>query len=94
MIYKDKSVFDELLNRDSSISIHHQNIKKLDIEMFKFAKGLSPEIMKETFQFSEEFHYQLRTKGSLYILLVPTFFNGKESIRFLVRKIWKIIPNE
>ena len=37
IIYKDKqSSFTELLNKDSSVSIHIRNIQKLAIEMFRF----------------------------------------------------------
>ena len=47
MIHKDKIfTFDELLHRNGSISVHHQNIRKLGIEMLKFVQGLIPEIMK------------------------------------------------
>lgn len=50
MIYKDnKLTFDELLNRDNSVSIHHQNIQTLGIEMLKFVIGLSPEIIRRYF---------------------------------------------
>ena len=95
MIYKDnKLTFDELLNRDNSVSIHHQNIQTLGIEMLKFVIGLSPEIMKKIFQFSEESYYQLRSRASLPIQLVSIVFNGTERLRFLDPKIWEIIPNE
>lgn len=95
MIYKDKnSTFEELFNRNTSISIHHQNVQKLGIKIFKFVKGLNPVILKETFQFIEECHYQLRSKAWLLILLFPTVFQGTETKRFLGPIIWKFIPNE
>ena len=54
IIYKDKkSTFHELLNRDGSVSIHHENIQKLSIVMYNFIRGLSPELMKETSQFTQ-----------------------------------------
>ena len=62
--------------------------------MFKFVKGLIPEVMLEIFQFREEYHYKLRSKASLHIPLVSTVFNGRGSIRFLVPKIWESTPNE
>ena len=34
-----KPSFDELLDKDESVSIHHQNIQKLGIEMFKVLKS-------------------------------------------------------
>ena len=47
IIYNDKlSNFEELLHKDNSVSIHHNNIHALAIEMYKVVNGTSPEIMK------------------------------------------------
>ena len=52
MVYNDKKTnFNELLVKDSSVSIHHQNLQKLAVEMFKVSRGLSPEIVNGLFQF-------------------------------------------
>ena len=48
------SNFKELNKRDGSVSIHHQNIRFLAVEMFKVFKDISPQVVKETFQFREE----------------------------------------
>ena len=46
IIYNDKhSNFEELLIKDNSVSIHHNNIHALAIEIYKVAKGICPEIM-------------------------------------------------
>ena len=55
-----KSNFSELLVKDGSISIDHQNLQKLAAEMFKVSGGLSPEIVNELFQFREQIPYELR----------------------------------
>ena len=48
--YNDKkSNFNELLVKDSSVSIHHQNLQKLAVEMFKVCRDLSPENVNELF---------------------------------------------
>ena len=48
IIYDDKhSTFEELLNKDNSVSIHHKYINALAIEMSKLANGMSPEILNE-----------------------------------------------
>ena len=51
MIYNNKiSNFEELLNKDNSVSIHHNNIHALAIEMYKVANDMSPDIMNEVFK--------------------------------------------
>ena len=40
-----KSNFSELLVKDGSVSIDHQNLQKLAVEMFKVSGGLSPELL-------------------------------------------------
>ena len=48
IVYNDKkSIFNELLVIDGSVSIHHQNLQKLAVETFKVSAGLSPEIANE-----------------------------------------------
>ena len=44
------SIFQELLNKDNSVSIHHKNLKVLATEMFKTHRGLSPDILREIFE--------------------------------------------
>ena len=46
IIYSDKSsTFEELLEKDGSVTVHIRNIQKLAIEMFKVFKNLSPPII-------------------------------------------------
>ena len=40
------SNFKELNKRDGSVSIHHQNIRFLAVEMFKVFKDISPQVVK------------------------------------------------
>ena len=55
MVYNDKnSTFNELLGKNGSASIHQQILQKLAVEMFKVSRGLSPEIINETFQFTKQ----------------------------------------
>ena len=48
--YDDKSSsFQNLLEKDNSITIRHRNIKILVTETYKFLQGLSPLLMNEIF---------------------------------------------
>ena len=51
IIYNDKrSNFEELLVKDNSVSIHHNNIHTLAIEIYKVANDICPEIMNDIFK--------------------------------------------
>ena len=49
------------------MSIHHQNLQKLAVEMFKVSRGLSPEIVNELFQFRKQIPYELRQRSQFQI---------------------------
>ena len=43
LVYKDITLsFQDMLDLDNSVTIHHRNIQKLAIEMFKIKNDLSP----------------------------------------------------
>ena len=43
LVYKDENLsFEELLDLDKSVTIHHRNLQRLAIEMFKVKNNLSP----------------------------------------------------
>ena len=51
LIYNDKQLtFEELLEKDESVSVHIRNLHTLAIEMCKVVNDGSPEIMKEIFR--------------------------------------------
>ena len=45
LIYNDKKSFENLLDKDKSVSIRHKNRRSLAIEMYKVYRGISPEII-------------------------------------------------
>ena len=95
IVYNDqKSNFDELLVKDGSVSIHHQNLPKLAVEMFKVSSSLNPEIFNELFQFREQIPYELRQRSQFQIPWVHSVFSGTESLKFLGPKVWALVPNE
>ena len=64
--YKEKSsTFQELLEKDNSVSIHHRNVRKLATETYKILHGFSPLILNYIFvpisrpyNFREMTHYK------------------------------------
>ena len=60
LIYNDKrSSYEELLQKDGSVFVHHKNIQELATEMFQVENALAPEIVKDSFVNSNEKHYNL-----------------------------------
>ena len=46
--YADKTwTFEQLLERDNSVSIYHRNLQVLATEMFKISNNMSPEVVKK-----------------------------------------------
>ena len=46
LVYKDSNAtFQELLDKDKTVTTHHKNLQKLAIEMYKVKNGVSPHIM-------------------------------------------------
>ena len=95
IVYNDKeSNFNELLVKDCSVSIHHQNLQKLAVKIFKVSRGLSPEIVNKLFQFREQIPYELRQRCQFQILWVHSVFSGTESLKSLGQKVWALLPDE
>ena len=89
IIYNDKhSNFEELLVKDNSVSIHHNYIHTLAIEIYKVANGICPEIMNDIFKLRENTHYNLRGTSQFLVDPIHSVFNGSESASYLGPKIW------
>ena len=92
LIHNDKlSSYEELLEKDGSVSIHHKNIQSLAIEMFQIKHGQSPEIVSDIFAQTTQ-HYNFRQNRDLRIRSVKSVYHGSESISYVRPKIWKIVP--
>ena len=92
--YQDRiSTFQELLNKDNSVSIHHRNLQVLATEMFKIHNGLSPDILNELFV-PKRTSYNLRRNDTFERRQVHSVYNGTESLSFLGPKIWDLVPTE
>ena len=75
------SSFQELLEKDNSVSIHYKNIQVLATEMFKIFKNLSPDIVREIFQ-EISVPYNLRSDNNFASRHVNSVYHGTESLSF------------
>ena len=92
LVYKDyTSSFDELLFKDNSFRIHHRNLQKLAIEIFKVKLGIAPDIMKNVFPIIEN-PYDLRNETKFKSRNVNTVRYGIETASFVAPRIWSSIP--
>ena len=95
LIYnKKRSSFEDLLEKDNSVSINHKNLQALPIEMFKVQTKTSPEIMQEVFQIKEQGNYNLQNQTDFVTPQVKSVNHDLESVRFLGPKIWENLPND
>ena len=66
LTYNDKrSSFEDLLEKENSVSIHHKNLQALAIEMFKVHTKTTPEIIQEVFLIKEQGNYICEIKQIL-----------------------------
>ena len=81
--YKDKSsTFQELLEKDNAVSIHHKNIQNLAIEIYKVSPGFSPPILNDLFVPVSR-PYNFGRNDTLQRRRVNSVRHGIESISFL-----------
>ena len=92
LVYDDESLsFQELLDLDNSMTIHHRNLQKLATEMYKVKNNLSPIPMKEIFNDCVN-NYDLRSKRCWELCKVRTVYYGTETVRFRGPKTWDLLP--
>ena len=84
MVYGDyRSSFEELLIRDKTVCIHHRNIQRVAIEIFKIKNNLSPEILKGLFCLTNN-----DLSNSFGRPNVNSVFNGEYSLRWFGPIVW------
>ena len=98
LIYYDKlSTFENLLEKDNSVSIHHKNLQVIAIKMYiKYQVYIktSPKIMQKNFLVKEQWNYNLQNQADFVILQVKCVNYGLESIQVLGPKTWESLPND
>ena len=82
LLYNDKVFpFHDLLEKDSSVSIHHRNLMARATEMYRIHHGIAPEIVTEIFPLRPQDQYNLRSWSDFTLPIVRTVNYGLESIR-------------
>ena len=83
LIYNDKNPLLRVSYiKISIISIHHQNLRSLAIEMHKVHRGISPELLNDLFLLREADLYNLRNRSQFIIPNVKTENHGFQSLRY------------
>ena len=97
IVYYDyTSTFEELLEKDTSFTIHQRNIQSLAIEMYKTMHKYNPTFMKDIFVARRDIGYSLRSKDKqdFESMNIHKAHTGEDTLRFLGCKIWTMIPLE
>ena len=82
-VYSDSETsFEDLLDKERSVSVHVKNIKILVIEMFKVSNKLTVPLMNEIFV-KRNNAYNLRKPSAFVSPKVHSVFHGKESVSYL-----------
>ena len=80
-IHNDKqSSFNDLLEKDGSVSIYKRNLQVLATETYKISNGLSTFLMKDIFPINRN-PYKLRQNSQFSRPRINTMYHGTESIR-------------
>ena len=78
-----KSSFEQLLEIDSSVSVHDRNLRALATEMYKIYHGISLTIMNEIITLRHQNQYNLRNWTYFDVPKVRTVIHGSESVGYL-----------
>ena len=93
LVYDDRqSTFEDLLNIDKSVTIHHRNLRVLATELYEVHHGLAPELMNNIFK-KRDVTYYFRNNSTFETRSITSVFYGSETISFLGPKIWELLPS-
>ena len=94
LVYDDyRSTFEELLEKDNSLSVHHYNIQTLCSELYKVYHNISQTVFSDLF-IRNHINYNLRSQSDFVIPQIKTVYNGTNSLRYFGPIIWNLIPKE
>ena len=94
LVYKDVHLsFQQLLDKDDSVNIHHRHLQKLATKMYKLENNISPIIMKTILPESQN-PYLLRSGNPFHTENIRTLYYGIETISLRGPKTWAMVRNE
>ena len=93
LVYDDyTSSFHDLLRKDESVSIHHRNIQRVAIEMFKVKNNLCPEMLTSFFCQSG---FRSSSNAAFHRPNVNSVYNGEYSLRSFGPIVWdNMLPDD
>ena len=80
-----QSTFENLLELDNSLSIHHRNIRLLSIELYKVKHNLSNQVMSELFNIGN-INYDFRSQTNFKLRPIYTTAYGSRSLKYFASK--------
>ena len=92
IVYNDTTTsFEELLVKNKTFTIHHQNIQSLAIEIYKAMNNLPGGNLRGFFVRNNH-NYNLRSRSELTISSINTVFKVQNSSSYFGSEIWNSIP--
>ena len=99
MVYNDNvSSFEDLLQKDGSVTIHQQNLRSLTVEIFKVIKNIAPPLMSHIFTknhnlCTDNVSANTRSNSIFYNAHNPRTRNyGLNTLRHLGLKVYDMVP--
>ena len=93
LVYKnDELTFEQLLEKDESVTIHDKNLQKLAVEMYKAKHNLSPLPVQELFKIRDDV-YNFRNNRCWEVPRVQKVNYGTETLRYRGIKTWDLVPD-
>ena len=88
---KNTSSYEEVLEIDNSVSVHHRNIQILATELYKIVNGLSPNIIKDVFPLNNNLSYNTRNRRIFQLHMALKHYPiSHQKFRSLLKPIWKV----
>ena len=93
IVYNDYNLsFQELLEKDGSVTVHNTNLQRLAIELFKLVNQIPHSCLSDLLILNKNRVHRLRSQNEFKIQCPRTETYGKSSLMYLAPLIWEIVP--